>query len=209
MSSMKPSELWEMSLDERTRGVLQSESSSKGRAKVKAKEKPKCSTSQGLYSLYQNRGGPLSEEEIEGLVSTNVKSPAGAGKKGNTSKATSKRTTQTKGKSTCKGNKLDKGKGKSRQPSTSPTCKSKEKSSGKGKQSKEPVLANARVKKQERFHIWRAQQRASLCMWGRSVSHQCVRHIRCFEELVAQAGISCMWSCHHFGIPDLRSVCIK
>ena len=58
--------------------------------------------------------------------------------------------------------------------------------------------------------------KGTMCIMRRSLSNQCARHIRCFEELVAEAGISCMYSCHQwhhvekeicFGNLELRLVC--
>ena len=87
----EPSELWKMAVDDRVRGLLKSESSQKGKGKGKGKGKNKTFDLQKLYSLYQDHNGPLSEDQVEQvMLQKSVKSPAGAGAKSSTSKASGK-----------------------------------------------------------------------------------------------------------------------
>ena len=121
MSMLKPSECWKMADDDRIRGVLQSESSSKGKGERQRPRRNKMFHPQELYSFYQDFSGPMSEEKIESLMSKNVKSPAELERK------------ETRPK-------LDKGKGKRKQYNTSPKGKSNGECSGKGKQSKDQSI---------------------------------------------------------------------
>ena len=70
MPLMRQSDLCILAVDDRIRGVLQSESTSKGNGKTKMFD------SQELGSLYKDHRGPSSEEQVECLKSKHVKSPA-------------------------------------------------------------------------------------------------------------------------------------
>ena len=72
MSLMRQSELRILAVDDRIRGVLQSESTSKGKGK-KGKGKTKMFDPQELGSLYKDHSGPSSEEQVGGLMSKDVR----------------------------------------------------------------------------------------------------------------------------------------
>ena len=151
------------------------------------------------------------------MLQKNVKSPAGAGAKSSTSKASGKGSKSWNGNGTGKRKKSGQEKGKT-QPQTSKS-KGKGKSSGKGKHVKSQSAQGKRKgqrQKQERFHRWRIEQRLEKCTLRQSQSHRRTRYKRCFEHLVGEAGMSCLYSCHqwhrveeavHFGLPMSRSVC--
>ena len=122
---MKASELWKMTVDDRVRSLLKSESSQKRKDKGKGKGKTKCLTPQKLYSFYQDHNVPLSEDQVE-QVMLQKKSTS------NTSKASGKGSKPWNGKGTGKGKTSDQEKGKT-QPQAS-KGKNKGNSSGKGKQ---------------------------------------------------------------------------
>ena len=199
--------------------MLKSESSQKGKGKGKGKGKNKTFDPQKLYSLYQDHNGPLSDDQVEQvMLQKNVKSQAGAGAKSSTSKASGTGSKSWNGKGTGKGKKSGQEKGKT-QPQTS-KGKSKGQSSGMGKHVKsQPAQGKGkgRGKKQERFQRWRIEQRLEKCTLRQSQSHRRTRYIRCFEHLVGEAGMSCLYSCHQwhralrkqfiFWLPMSRSVC--
>ena len=79
-----------------------------------------------------------------------------------------------------------------------------------------PWIRKGHKQKQERFHRWRIQERMEKCTLRQSQSHKRARYVRCFEHLLAEAGMSCLYSCHqwhrvdeavYFGLPTSRSVC--
>ena len=67
-----------------------------------------------------------------------------------------------------------------------------------GEKSARPRKWKGQGQKQERFHRWRIQQRLEKCTLRQSQSYRRARHIRCFENLVAEAGMSCLYSCHQW-----------
>ena len=187
---MKASELWKMTVDDRVRSLLKSESSQKRKDKGKGKGKTKCLTPQKLYSFYQDHNVPLSEDQVE-QVMLQKKSTS------NTSKASGKGSKPWNGKGTGKGKTSDQEKGKT-QPQAS-KGKNKGKSSGNGKQAKGHSLKGVgKGKKQERFHRRRIQQRLEECTLRQPQSFKRARYFRCFEHLVAEAGMSCLYSCHQY-----------
>ena len=79
-----------------------------------------------------------------------------------------------------------------------------------------PRKGKGQRQKQERFHRWRTEQRLEKCTLRQSQSHRRTRYTRCFEHLVGEAGMSCLYSCHqwhrveeavYFWLPMSRSVC--
>ena len=123
MSEVKPSELWNMAVADRVRGVLQSGSISKGTGKGKGETKPFYP--QELYTLHQDRSGRLMSKKRQ----------VASGSWG-----------ERKHVQSCRpGKDSIRGKGKSKQI-TSPKGKSRGKKSGEGKQSKhQSFTAKARA----------------------------------------------------------------
>ena len=137
-----------------------------------------------LCSPYEYHSGPLSEELVESLMLSKkkrVKSPAGAGRKGNTSEAAGKGKTQSKGKETS----IGKDRQKQEHPKKPlPKAKAKEEF-GQKQTIGRPVLHKRGQKQrqeQEQFHTWRVQQKAKRCVLRRSLSYPRAKHVRCLEE---------------------------
>ena len=67
---MQPPDLWKIALDDRIRGMLQSESSSRGK-KVNSKgtREATCLIVKGCTAFTQDHSGPASEEQVDSLMS--------------------------------------------------------------------------------------------------------------------------------------------
>ena len=184
MSIMKPSELLKMAADDRIRGVLYRESSSKGKRYTKMCERQELHNHSGLKTRQVSSGW---WEERRHVLSCRQ----------------GKDSIQRK-----EHWRKEKDKQMQRQTTTHISQRQEQSKEGKAKESKNQSFtrrANAR-RKQERFHRWRAQQRANLCMLRRFLSCQRARHIRCFISFTSGT----TWRKQFiFWIPELRSVCRK
>ena len=69
-----------------------------------------------------------------------------------------------------------------------------------GEKSARPMKWKGQGQKQERFHRWRIQQRLEKCTLRQSHSYRRAR--RCFEHFVAEAGMSCLYSCHQWHVVE-------
>ena len=86
-------------------------------------------------------------------------------------------------------------------PTTIVEVQEQRKELGKGQAGEKPARprkGKGQRQKQERFHRWRIQQRLEKCTLRQSQSYRRARYTRCFEHLVAEAGMSCLYSCHQW-----------
>ena len=212
MSLMQPSELWKMAVDD---SVLKSESSQKGKDKDKGKGKTKRSTLRSCTPFPKTTTDPCLKIRLnKWMLRKKIKSPAGAEAKIKHVESIRQRIES----------RPRNGKGRSRaKREATPNHKRgrarTKKELWKGQASERsafPRKGKRQRQKQERFHRWRIQQRMEKCTSRQSLSHKRGRHTRCFEHLVAEAGLSCLYSCHqwhrveeavYFGLHTSRSVC--
>ena len=206
MSLMKKSELWKMAVDDRGRSLPTSQPSQKGKGKDKGKSKGKNKTfdPQKLSNLHQDHNGHLSGDRVEHvMLQKNVKSPAEAGAQSSTLAEERSRA-----------------KRKARPNHKRRRARSKERALERASIRKAhqtfPREGRGQRQQQERFHRWRIQRRLATCTLRQSQSYKRARYIRCFEYLVAAAGMSCLYRCHqrhrveeavYFWLPTSRSVC--
>ena len=125
-----------MSVFDRVRSLLKSESSQKGKGKGKGKGKNKTFDPQKLYSLYQDHNGPSSEDQVEQVMLQEERQiPSGSG-----GKIKHVRKHQAKGSKPWNGKGTSKGKSRQEQGKTQPQApkeqEQRRKNAGKGKQAK-------------------------------------------------------------------------
>ena len=190
-----------MAADDRVRSLLESESSLKGKGRGKGKGKNKTFDRQKLYSLHQDYNGSLSEDQIgQVMLQKKVKSPSGSWGKNKHVESNQAKNRDLEWRGDHRHRK-EVAPRKKQDPTQTSKSENKGKSSEKGKQANGHPFqrrGKRKSKKQERFHKWRIQQRVEKCTLRQSLSYQRARYRRCFEHLVAEAGMSCLYSCHQW-----------